>query len=138
MKYPNKLREVRDRTPKSQQDLADALKAAGIKGAKKQKIWKIERGIQRMTPEEVAVFAKVLECDIYDILPGTGSRKLASSPVRRHTSSEAPHLAEGDISINYSLDDLLYLYERTDPKILKMFNALRPILEQSEALIKKK
>lgn len=74
MKYPNKLKVCRERTNKTQPDLARALKTAGIKGATKQKVWKIENGYQRMTPQEAAVFTDILQCSMGDILPGISQK----------------------------------------------------------------
>lgn len=68
MKYPNRLKLLRKQKNKSGQFLADALQMAMVKNPTKQKIVKIEKGDQRMTYQEVTLFAKVLECEIKDLV----------------------------------------------------------------------
>lgn len=136
MKHPNKLRELRERTPKSQPDLAKALHEAGIKGATKQKISKIESGSQRMTPQEVSIFARELGCDVNDILPS--AEYYPPQVVRRQVGGVDKAIDLYEETINYSLDALLHLYRRTDPEILNMFDALRPAIKKQIESVKKK
>lgn len=118
----NNLKHWRKAAGKSQDDLADLLKAHEFPNSTKQKISKIERGLQRISLEEARLFSEYLGCSADDL---TGNIKYGQM-----TRGGNQNIATRSTGVNHSLDALVDIYTRSDPEVLKLFEALRPTLNQ--------